>query len=162
MLLSTCRYILLTPPFIINTGLSPPPEVHISGPKFVERGHPIRLTCNATGSIRPPEEIDWFHEGRKIKTNSMEEIFITKYMRHETNTLKSVLVIRHSDQIDSGTYICRSSDDKITSHQLLVLNGRSCKQKSIHYFDRMDPHSTTPLPHLQNNMFLFHATLYKI
>ncbi|XP_033749906.1 zwei Ig domain protein zig-8-like isoform X2 [Pecten maximus] len=101
------------------------PEVHISGPKYVERGHPIRLTCNATGSIRPPELIDWFQEGRKIKSNSIGGISISKYMRQETNTLYSELVIRHSDQVDSGTYICRSSDDKITSHDLLVLNGRS-------------------------------------
>ncbi|XP_069138686.1 protein amalgam-like isoform X3 [Argopecten irradians] len=116
------RYITLT---VSDEPSKNYPEVHISGPKYVERGHPIRLTCNATGSTRPPELIDWFQEGRKIKSNSMGGISISKYMRQETNTLYSELVIRHSDQVDSGTYICRSSDDKITSHDLLVLNGRS-------------------------------------
>lgn len=119
----SCYFILIYIhpfPFCVSFAL---PAVHISGPKFVSRGHPIHLTCNATGIFRAPEEIDWFQKGKIIQSSGLEEIQITKYIIRGTKTLQSELLIKHSDTSDTGSYVCRSSEDKLISHDVLVLNG---------------------------------------
>ncbi|KAJ8304020.1 hypothetical protein KUTeg_017603 [Tegillarca granosa] len=94
--------------------------IHISGPEFVDFGSEIVLSCNATGIEYPPEDVDWFKDGLKIKGDSAHEIFVTKFRQSETKMLISELIIRHSELQDSGTYICRSSDLEITSHNLML------------------------------------------
>ncbi|CAG5132324.1 unnamed protein product, partial [Candidula unifasciata] len=42
-------------------------QISIHGTIFVERGDTLRLVCNATGSEYPPDSIDWFKDGDKIK-----------------------------------------------------------------------------------------------
>ena len=95
----------------------------ITGKDFVEKGEKIVLTCNATGEFFPPEDIDWFKDGSKVKQNQNRGISISKFRISETKTLHSKLEIDHSDMVDSGNYICRSSDIDITSKPVMVLNG---------------------------------------
>jgi len=83
------------------------------------------LTCNATGDIHPPDDIDWFKDGRKIRESERRGVSISKFRITETRTLHSVLEIDHSDMEDSGNYICRSSELSITDKNVMVLNGKS-------------------------------------
>ena len=96
----------------------------IEGKSFVEKGNKISLICNATGDTFPPEDIDWFKDGVKIKQNQNKGVSIVKFRLTETKTLHSKLVIDRSGMLDSGNYICRSSDLAITSKQVMVLNGK--------------------------------------
>lgn len=82
------------------------------------------LTCNATGETYPPEEIDWFKDGLRIKEGHSSRISILKFRITETKTLHSQLRIEHSDMADSGNYICRSSQLSITDKNVMVLNGK--------------------------------------
>lgn len=106
----------------------------ITGKDFVEKGDRIVLTCNATGEFFPPEDIDWFKDGSKVKQNAYRGISISKFRLSETKTLHSKLEIDHSDMSDSGNYICRSSDISITSKPVMVLNG---KYFYLHVFLRL-------------------------
>lgn len=89
----------------------------------MEKGEKIVLTCNATGEMFPPEDIDWFKDGRKIKENQNRGVSITKFRIAETKTLYSQMEVEKADMDDSGIYICRSSDLAITSKSIMVLNG---------------------------------------
>ncbi|XP_052282801.1 uncharacterized protein LOC127879787 isoform X2 [Dreissena polymorpha] len=97
--------------------------IKIGGKSYVEKGEKIVLTCNATGELYPPEDIDWFLDGQKIKQNQLRGITIAKFRVAETKTLHSQLEIDHSEMSDGGNYICRSSDLEITNKHVMVLNG---------------------------------------
>lgn len=71
----------------------------------------------------PPEDIDWFKNGEKIKQNQNRGITIAKFRIAETKTLHSQMEIDKADMDDKGVYICRSSDLAITSTSVIVLNG---------------------------------------
>lgn len=96
--------------------------VKLGGGGYVEKGNPITLSCNATGKVMPPDDIDWFKDGIKIKDRARSKIQITKKRQPETRTLVSTLHIKHSDMGDAGTYICRSSDLKVKGIYVSVLN----------------------------------------
>ena len=93
----------------------------MTGKSFVEKGKTIVFTCYATGKFFPPEDIDWFKDGSKVKQDQYKGISISMF--RDSKTLQSKLEIEHSDMTDSGTYICRSSDNSITSKQVMVVNG---------------------------------------
>ncbi|KAL3866815.1 hypothetical protein ACJMK2_044078 [Sinanodonta woodiana] len=97
--------------------------IAISGKEFVDKGDSIIITCNATGESRPPDDIDWFKDGTKLKPDAVRNIYIEKYSLVHTKTLHSTLEIENSDMSDSGNYACRSSDLLITSKHVMVLNG---------------------------------------
>ena len=97
----------------------------------MEKGDKIVLTCNATGELVTPEEIDWFKDGGKVKQNQDTGISISKFRIPETKTLHSTLEIDHSQMSDSGNYICRSSDIDITSKSVMVLNGECFRILSL-------------------------------
>ena len=97
----------------------------------MEKGEKIVLTCNATGELFPPEDIDWFKDGSTIKSNHLRGIFISKFRIPETRTLHSQLEIDHSDMHDSGNYICRSSTLAITDKSVMVLNGKHVNNTKI-------------------------------
>ncbi|KAK3597020.1 hypothetical protein CHS0354_014908 [Potamilus streckersoni] len=99
--------------------------IAISGKEFVDKGDPIIITCNATGENRPPDDIDWFKDGTKLKPDAVRNIYIEKYSLVHTKTLHSTLEIENSDMSDSGNYVCRSSDLLITSKNIMVLNAET-------------------------------------
>ena len=87
-------------------------------------GEPITLTCNATGDGLIPEEMDWFKDGDLVVSEKYKGIVITKYRSLESQTLVSELIIDRARAVHSGTYICRSSEDKIDSMEVTVLVGK--------------------------------------
>lgn len=103
--------------------------IKIGGKSYVEKGEKIVLTCNATGELYPPEDIDWFLDGQKIKQNQLRGITIAKFRVAETKTLHSQLEIDHSEMSDGGNYICRSSDLEITNKHVMVLNAETNHSK---------------------------------
>lgn len=96
----------------------------LSGAEFVDQGEAIRLSCNATGVLHAPEDVDWFFQGLKIQSSVQDEIIITKFHSPETKTLISTLEIERSKMKHSGMYICRSTDLTIKSHNVQVINGK--------------------------------------
>ncbi|XP_045215919.2 protogenin A-like isoform X3 [Mercenaria mercenaria] len=99
--------------------------ISIDGPQFVDKGKKLVLTCNATGQMFPPEDIDWFKDGQKIKQNQNRGISIAKFRIAKTKMLHSQMEIDKADMDDKGVYICRSSDLAITSTNVIVLNGKN-------------------------------------
>lgn len=101
----------------------------ISGTVYVSKFSNINLTCNATGAVRAPEDIDWFHDGQKIRQNAPQwrhRTYIYKYQQEVPGrSLVSTLTVERSEETDAGTYICRSSDKDTESINVHVLNGRS-------------------------------------
>ncbi|OWF39779.1 protein amalgam-like isoform X2 [Mizuhopecten yessoensis] len=103
--------------------------VQLGGGGFVEKGNPITLSCNATGKLMTPDDIDWFKDGIKIKSSARNTIHITKHRMPETRTLVSKLRIKHSNMSDAGTYICRSTDLKVKGIYVSVLSSETNPMK---------------------------------
>ncbi|KAJ8303932.1 hypothetical protein KUTeg_017515 [Tegillarca granosa] len=88
--------------------------IKVTGTEFVNIFSKINLTCNATGAVVAPHDIDWFFEGRVISTEYKKwrnRIQILKYTPEVPGkSLISNLIIDISSSEDSGRYVCRSSD----------------------------------------------------
>lgn len=101
--------------------------VNIAGPHYIEKGHPIRLTCNASGQSRSPKSISWYIGGLHLYNGINRNVRIITYPRSDVNTLYSELRIAKSDIDNAGTYVCQTSffNDvlKVAKHKLLVING---------------------------------------
>ncbi|KAK6179204.1 hypothetical protein SNE40_011619 [Patella caerulea] len=97
--------------------------IFVSGTQFVEKGDSIHLVCNSSGIDNPPDNLDWFKDGIKISPDAHQKITLEKYKFTATKTLVSVLVLKHSQMTDAGTYVCRSSNLDTTSVKVHILNG---------------------------------------
>lgn len=106
--------------------------IQISGPNFTEKGDPIRISCNASSDSTVPDFMDWFLNGRKLKTDTEAGISITEYRHRDTRTLYSTLEIRKSTMDDAGTYICRNSRRDVVSHHVIILNGEFFSKQCMH------------------------------
>ncbi|RUS73966.1 hypothetical protein EGW08_018281, partial [Elysia chlorotica] len=118
------------------------PVITIEGKKFVESAHTAYIRCNATEGNRFPEDIDWFKNGDKIDSMSYPNIVITKYRSETTLTLVSEIAIMRASARDSGTYICRSSEELIASLDVNVLVADKSNVKRGH-FSNGTTHSDT-------------------
>ncbi|ESO92559.1 hypothetical protein LOTGIDRAFT_120469 [Lottia gigantea] len=98
--------------------------IFVSGTQFVEKGDPVHLVCNASGATQPPDNLDWFKDGIKLSPDAHQKITLNKYKFSATKTLASVLVLKHSQMSDAGTYVCRSSELDTTSVKVHILNGK--------------------------------------
>ncbi|XP_041363298.1 lachesin-like isoform X2 [Gigantopelta aegis] len=105
------------------------PAIKIKGAKYVEKGMNVRLTCNATGAVHPPDEIDWFKNGDKLETNYARKVYIQKRVSLTTRTILSILEIKNAKMTDAGLYICRTSDLQIKSRRVNVLNAETVNVK---------------------------------
>ncbi|XP_025077523.1 zwei Ig domain protein zig-8-like isoform X2 [Pomacea canaliculata] len=99
------------------------PAISLYGTDFVERGEKILLICNATGGTQIAEDIDWFKDGNIIDTSRRRrnDVMILKYRSLEEGALISRLQIDHADMDDAGTYVCRSSYNKLGDFSVNVL-----------------------------------------
>ncbi|XP_076443947.1 zwei Ig domain protein zig-8-like [Babylonia areolata] len=99
----------------------------MNGTSFVEKGDPIRLTCNASGTKASPDDLEWFKDGLKVTADRWQHVRIERFRSTEAapGTLVSVLDKRYSEMGDAGTYVCRSSDLGVTSMKVHVLNAGS-------------------------------------
>ncbi|KAK3097166.1 hypothetical protein FSP39_006994, partial [Pinctada imbricata] len=98
-------------------------EIRINGTRFVEKGDPIYLVCNATGEDYAPDYIEWYKDGDLMYTDPRRRVYIKKRMSENTKTLISILKITHSLMTDSGTFVCRTSNKLTTGIKVEVLNG---------------------------------------
>ena len=90
-------------------------------------GSKIHLICNATGTTRAPEAVDWFFEGNRIHQSNRRwrgRVEILKRTSIEGHYYISELIIGHSRLEDKGSYVCRSSDLTVNSVKVHVLNGK--------------------------------------
>ncbi|XP_052101880.1 zwei Ig domain protein zig-8-like [Mytilus californianus] len=124
------RYVDLN---VINEPGHDSKHVNIDGPHLVEKGHPIRLTCNASGNSRSPTDIKWYIGGKRLYNELNHNVRIITYPRSDVNTLYSELRITKSDTEDSGTYVCQTTfyNDilKVAKHNLSVIIADSNQTK---------------------------------
>ncbi|XP_012940600.1 cell adhesion molecule 2 [Aplysia californica] len=102
-------------------------EIAIHGTLFVERGDTLQLVCNATGSEYPPDDIDWFKDGNKIKNS--DRVTLSKDVSLSEGTIMSLLKVRRTTMRDGGTYVCRTSDLQVTSAKVNMLNTETHKNE---------------------------------
>ncbi|XP_061192004.1 MAM domain-containing glycosylphosphatidylinositol anchor protein 1-like [Saccostrea echinata] len=110
---------------VLDTQPAYEPALTINGTVYVSKFSKISLTCNATGAVRAPEDIDWFHKGQKIRQNDphwRHRTLIYKYQEVPGRSLVSNLTVERAREEDAGTYICRSSDKDTKSINVHVLN----------------------------------------
>ncbi|XP_059158363.1 hemicentin-2-like isoform X3 [Physella acuta] len=98
-----------------------PAVIKISGKTYVEKGHKLKLICNATGE--GADEIDWFRNGQKLATDDDKKVTIQKRVNLMERNIESILEVQEADMNDAGIYVCRTSDLLIDSTRIDVLNG---------------------------------------
>lgn len=103
------------------------PRISLTGTLHVDRGMTLKLTCNASGAITPPDYIDWFKDGTKIVTGGKVEL--RKHFFYHSRTITSVLTKSDVKMSDTGTYSCRTSDLQVTSVSVQVLNTNKKQDK---------------------------------
>ncbi|XP_041365546.1 lachesin-like isoform X2 [Gigantopelta aegis] len=118
------RYITLN---VIETGETAKTGISLSGTRYVEKGTSIKLNCTAVAKDYLPEDVDWFKDGLKLRSN--RRVAISKLPNRKTFTLHSMLEIRRSNMSDAGTYVCRSSNIHIASLKVIVLNAETSNVK---------------------------------
>ena len=100
------------------------PEITISGTLHVDKDSVMTLICNATGTINPPDHIDWFKDGQKITADKKKGIELHKRFSIHSRTITSTLRKVKADMGDTGTYVCRTSSMQVTSVKVNVLNSK--------------------------------------
>lgn len=98
-------------------------EITITDRQYVERGETVVLQCNATGQTYPPDEMDWFRNGKRLMSKPDSGIDIQKQYSLSKRRFTSTLTIARASMEDDGIYICRASDLQITDTTVNVLNG---------------------------------------
>ncbi|KAL4227348.1 hypothetical protein ACF0H5_012792 [Mactra antiquata] len=96
--------------------------IDITGLDHVDKGHSIKLRCNATGASTPPDGIDWFKDGIPLQTSNNARVSISKHFILSARTMSSELEIKNAQMFDAGMYTCRTSDSQVTSVQVTILN----------------------------------------
>lgn len=105
------------------------PAISLEGKEYVESGESIYILCNTTEGSRVPDDVDWFKDGNKIEKEKFPHIVITKFRKPEQHSLVSELIIDRGRNSDSGTYVCRSSQEQIASLEVTVLVAESNNSK---------------------------------
>ncbi|XP_069137282.1 zwei Ig domain protein zig-8-like isoform X2 [Argopecten irradians] len=128
---------------VLDSPLHIEPAISIRGTEYVSRYDEIRLDCNATGAVRAPDDIDWFHNGHMIVKDDLRwrgRIKVVKYKPEVPGrSLISHLIIEYSLLSDGGRYVCRSSDLETVSMDVNVLNSEEMKLVRDAGKNRRDP-----------------------
>jgi len=102
--------------------------VELTGTAYLDINQKVNLTCNATGVIRAPEDVDWFHNGNIIDHHDNmwgQRLTISKQIPQIPGRwLISELIIEKSTLKDQGMYICRSSDNEAASFYVTILDSK--------------------------------------
>ncbi|XP_069137284.1 zwei Ig domain protein zig-8-like isoform X4 [Argopecten irradians] len=133
---------------VLDSPLHIEPAISIRGTEYVSRYDEIRLDCNATGAVRAPDDIDWFHNGHMIVKDDLRwrgRIKVVKYKPEVPGrSLISHLIIEYSLLSDGGRYVCRSSDLETVSMDVNVLNSEEMKLVRDAGKNRRDPNRKAP------------------
>lgn len=100
--------------------------IQITGKRYVDKGEPILLSCNAT-DYYAPHDIDWFKDGDKLDSDRKRGIEISKSLYLARKTITSVLKIKQAKMTDAGDYLCRTSERYITTIHVQVLNANTSR-----------------------------------
>ncbi|XP_033749966.1 zwei Ig domain protein zig-8-like isoform X2 [Pecten maximus] len=103
--------------------------INITGARYVERGMPLLLVCNATGEDYPPDGIQWFFDGEKLQSDSRKRLRISDKFNLITHTFISTLEIMYASMSDTGNYVCRSTAKLTTGVRVEVLNAGTIPKK---------------------------------
>ena len=98
----------------------------------MDRGTELKLICDATGAITPPDYIDWFKDGSKIVANKRHAVELRKTLSINYKAISSVYTKSHADMTDTGTYVCRTSELQVTSVKVNVLNCKSIQLRIMY------------------------------
>lgn len=101
------------------------PELSIHGTKYVSLMEKIHLTCNATGSKKAPDGVDWFFHGNVI-TETKPQWYgrIVKLNKKPLpgRSLISEIIIEKATMNDTGDYVCRLTKELAQGLKVNVLN----------------------------------------
>ncbi|XP_046576655.1 titin-like [Haliotis rubra] len=100
------------------------PDIFLQGSKYVPVGGEIRLVCNISGRLNA-QSIDWFKDGDKITGERYRNYIITRFWTEEDHSLFSELIVDNSQPHDSGMFMCRGSENEMSSHSVTVRVGGS-------------------------------------
>ncbi|XP_067664457.1 zwei Ig domain protein zig-8-like isoform X2 [Haliotis asinina] len=100
------------------------PDIFLQGSKYVPVGGEIRLVCNISGRLNA-QSIDWFKDGDKITGERYRNYIITRFWTEEDHSLFSELIVDNSQPHDSGMFMCRGSQNEMSSHSVTVRVGGS-------------------------------------
>lgn len=87
----------------------------------------IHLICNATGSIKAPDGVDWFFNGDVIsESNSLWHDRLVNINKKPLpgRSLISELIIKRASMEDTGHYVCRLTKKLAQGFKVHVLNGK--------------------------------------
>ncbi|CAC5378255.1 unnamed protein product [Mytilus coruscus] len=109
------------------------PSIRLTGTKYLNAYQRLNLTCNATGTLRAPEAIDWFFDGNLIdekKKKWRNRVVVSNFIPEDSGrSCISQLTVERVQFEDAGIYVCRSSapsintDVETTSINVHVLGG---------------------------------------
>lgn len=105
------------------------PRIQITGTLHVDKDSPMKLVCNASGTMNPPNNVDWFKDGNQIVANKKKRIELQKRFSIHSRTITSTLIKEKAEMSDAGTYSCRTSSMQVTSEKVTVLNTNKKSQK---------------------------------
>ncbi|XP_076104012.1 zwei Ig domain protein zig-8-like [Mytilus galloprovincialis] len=109
------------------------PSIRLTGTKYLNSYQRLNLTCNATGTLRAPEAIDWFFDGNLIDEKNKKwwnRVVVSNFIPEDSGrSFISQLTVERVVFEDAGIYVCRSSapsintDVETTSINVHVLGG---------------------------------------
>ncbi|KAL4228280.1 hypothetical protein ACF0H5_013711 [Mactra antiquata] len=103
------------------------PELELSGTEYVSLMEDIRLTCNATGATKAPDQVDWFFDG-KIISEMNPQFYGRLYKLSDKpspgRSLISEIIVEKATMADRGIYVCRLTKDLAKGFTVNVLNDK--------------------------------------
>ncbi|KAL5004921.1 hypothetical protein ScPMuIL_018377 [Solemya velum] len=136
------------------------PEISISGSRYVEKGDSIYLMCNATGEDYPPDDLDWFKEGKKVVSDYDRSLSITKFVSLAAKTIVSILKVERSTMEDAGNYVCRTSDLMITGIKVHVINAETKNIKRGTLYQSGDSETSSSIKTHTSHIYVLAAILW--
>ncbi|KAL4227204.1 hypothetical protein ACF0H5_012650 [Mactra antiquata] len=107
----------------------PEPKITISGTLHVDKGRTLKLMCNASGAMTPPDDIEWFKDGIMIVPDKRKMVELRKSFIFHSRTISSTFSKTQAEMSDTGTYSCRTTDLQTTSVRVQVLKTDKLPEK---------------------------------
>lgn len=106
------------------------PDFRYSEDQILDKGKKLSLFCNeVTDTDEMADSIDWFLDGTKLTSDSSKGLIIKKKIAIMKRNISSTLEIESVQMSDSGTYICRSGNNRLGRVRVDVLNADSSNFK---------------------------------
>ncbi|XP_050536912.1 hemicentin-2-like [Daktulosphaira vitifoliae] len=101
------------------------PKIEILGDSdiHVMEGSSVSLKCVIRQSVRDPDYIFWYQNGKRVLDYGGKGAKVITSERRDVNTMVATLTINKAVLLDSGNYTCQPSNLDSASAFLHVLNG---------------------------------------